>query len=189
MADLPAPTDMVMVAIMPKPRDMEIARVLGWYRIPLRSAPYIVAVDYLAFYQPATFGDDHKWKIEYIAPVLGHELVTRAELFKEDVDTPKGLEEYYKMQVGSLILLPTPVVAEKWKRLSFLYTTGERLLNSEILNQLTIQNEERATYWQALRERGKQYQHYQVAKLLELPPEADLTALFTLMGGGNPFDE
>ena len=35
----------------------EIARLLGWYRIPLRTAPKVVAVDYLAFYQPSAFGE------------------------------------------------------------------------------------------------------------------------------------
>jgi hypothetical protein len=34
-------TDIVLVAIMKDPRDLEIARVLGWYRIPVRHAPWI----------------------------------------------------------------------------------------------------------------------------------------------------
>ena len=49
------PQALVLVAFIPTPRDLEIARVLGWYRIPLRSAPKVIAVDYLAFYQPASF--------------------------------------------------------------------------------------------------------------------------------------
>jgi hypothetical protein len=47
------PTDLILVCVLPTPRDLEIARLLGWYRIPLRTAPKVVAVDYLAFYQPA----------------------------------------------------------------------------------------------------------------------------------------
>jgi hypothetical protein len=66
-------------ASSPLPRDMEIARLLGWYRIPLRTAPKVVAVDYLAFYQPASFGE-RSGQIEYIAQVRGHELTTRGEL-------------------------------------------------------------------------------------------------------------
>ena len=30
-------SDLVLVAVMPNQRDLEIARVLGWYRIPLKS--------------------------------------------------------------------------------------------------------------------------------------------------------
>lgn len=49
-------TALVLVAILKEPRDIEIARMLGWYRIPLRSAPKVVAVDYLAFYQTGALG-------------------------------------------------------------------------------------------------------------------------------------
>ena len=52
-----SPTSLVLVCLLPTPRDLEIARLLGWYRIPLRSAPKVVAVDALAFYQPASFGE------------------------------------------------------------------------------------------------------------------------------------
>jgi hypothetical protein len=41
----------VLVAVVNNRRDLEIARLLGWYRIPVRSAPKAVGVDYLAFYQ------------------------------------------------------------------------------------------------------------------------------------------
>jgi hypothetical protein len=74
-------TSLVLVAVINKPRDLEIARLLGWYRIPLRTAPKVIAVDYLAFYQTGAFGDD-KWRIRFIAPVRGHELTTRADLLK-----------------------------------------------------------------------------------------------------------
>lgn len=63
MADLPGTSDLVLVCLLPEPRDLEIARVLGWYRIPLRSSPKIVAPDYLAFYQPSSFGGEHKWRM------------------------------------------------------------------------------------------------------------------------------
>ena len=65
------PTDLILVCLLPTPRDMEIARLLGWYRIPLKSAPKVVSVDYLAFYQPASFGE-RSGKVEYIAQVRGH---------------------------------------------------------------------------------------------------------------------
>lgn len=70
MDNLPQPNALILVAFMPSPRDLEVARVLGWYRIPLRTAPKVVAVDYLAFYQPASFGA-RKWLIERVAPVRG----------------------------------------------------------------------------------------------------------------------
>ena len=56
MSSFPPDSALILVAIMPARRDLEIARLLGWYRIPLRSAPKVVNVDYLAFYQASAFG-------------------------------------------------------------------------------------------------------------------------------------
>ena len=186
---LPSPTDLILVAFMRAPRDMEIARLLGWYRIPLRTAPKVVAVDYLAFYQPASFGDDHKWCIEVVAPVKGHELATRGDLFKDDLDHPGSREEYYKIQIGTLQTLPRPIQAEKWKRVTFLYTTGEHLLQAETINQLTVHDTERNVLWQALRERAVERQTYKLADLPEFPIDPEIMAYFGLLGGGSPFEE
>ncbi len=94
--NLPQANSLILVAFVPTPRDLEIARVLGWYRIPLRTSPKVVSVDYLAFYQPASFGD-HKWRIEMVSQVRGHELVTRAKLIRDQPDHPKAREEYFKI--------------------------------------------------------------------------------------------
>ncbi len=52
-----SPAALILVAIIPTPEDLQVARVLGWYRIPIRTAPRILNVDFLAFYQPASFID------------------------------------------------------------------------------------------------------------------------------------
>jgi len=147
------PVDLVLVAILNNKRDFEIARVLGWYRIPLKTAPKTVSVDWLAFYQTAKFGDE-KWSINYVAPVRGHELTTRAELLRTQPDHPRAAEAYFKIQLGPLERLARPIPSRKWRRLTFLYTTGERLLGALELNDLIVQSGEREQLWQALRERG-----------------------------------
>jgi hypothetical protein len=70
-----------LVCLLPQPCDVEIARLLGWYRIPLKPAPKVISVDSLAFYQHASFG-------ERGAPVRGHEPITRAELLHDKADLP-----------------------------------------------------------------------------------------------------
>jgi hypothetical protein len=159
MPSLPSPTSLILVAVMKEQRDLEIARLLGWYRIPLRFAPKVVAVDYLAFYQTGAFGEE-KWRIQYLAPVRGHELLTRGELLKDEPEHPRAKEEYYKIQIGPLINLPKPILAKKWRRITFLYTTGEYLLNADTVNDLVVHTEERRVLWQALRERASQVQQY-----------------------------
>src|SRR5512144_2867835 len=140
------PTSLVLVCLLPTPRDLEIARLLGWYRIPLRTAPKVVAVDYLAFYQPASFGDS-AGQVDFVAPVRGHELTTRAELLKDEASHPRAHDEYYKIELGGLERLPEPILADKWKRLTFLYTTGEYLQDARTLNDLVVKAEERDVLW------------------------------------------
>ena len=170
-------TSLVLVCLIPSPRDLEIARLLGWYRIPLRTAPKVVAVDYLAFYQPSTFGD-RSGQIEYIAQVKGHELTTRGELLKDEADHPRAREEYYKIQLGALEKLKEPIKADKWKRLTFLYTTGEYLLHAHLLNDLVVQNEERELLWKSLRERAEHEQTYHTdLPAVDIPPEVLIALL------------
>lgn len=182
-----SPTSLVLVCLLPSPRDLEIARLLGWYRIPLRTAPKVVAVDYLAFYQPSAFGG-RGGQIEFIAQVRGHELTTRGELFKDEADHPRSKEEYYKVQLGGLEKLSQSIIADKWKRLTFLYTTGEYLLNAKLLNDLVVQNEEREILWKSLRERAENEQLYKVdLPEADIPPEV-LMALLGIKEVQEPYD-
>jgi len=181
------PNSLILVAFLPRPRDLEIARLLGWYRIPLRTAPKVVAVDYLAFYQSSSFGE-RGGQIEFIAPVRGHELTTRAELLRDEADHPRAHEEYYKIQVGGLERLPQPILADKWKRLTFLYTTGEYLLKAKTLNDLVVEGDERQLLWRSLRERAENEQLYKT-ELPEagIPPDV-LIALLGIKDIQAPYD-
>jgi hypothetical protein len=169
MTNYPPPESLMLVAVMPAPRDMEIARLLGWYRIPMRTAPKVVDVDYLAFYQTDAFGPEHRWKIEYFAEVRGHELTTRSELFRDQPGHARGHEEYFKIQIGGLQPLPKAILAERWKRVTFLYTTGELFQMAGSINDLVVQSDERQLLWQSLRERALKADSYRASAL----PESD----------------
>jgi hypothetical protein len=173
--------------LLPTPRDLEIARLLGWYRIPLRSAPKVVAVDYLAFYQPSAFGD-RSGQIEYVAPVRGHELTTRGELLKDEADHPRAKEEYYKIQIGGLEKLKEPIKTDKWKRITFLYTIGEYLLQARTLNDLVVDGDERQLLWKSLRERAENYQLYKTELPdVDIPPDV-LMALLGIKDTEGPYE-
>lgn len=172
-----SPTSLILVCFVPSPRDLEIARLLGWYRIPLRTAPKVVAVNYLAFYQPSSFGD-RGGQIEYVAEVRGHELTTRGELLKDEIDHPRAKEEYYKIQIGGLERLKEPLIADKWKRITFLYTTGEYLLQAKTINDLVVNGDERELLWSSLRERAENEQLYKTDLPKEdIPPDVLMALL------------
>jgi hypothetical protein len=182
------PTDLILVCLLPTPRDLEIARLLGWYRIPLRSAPKVVAVDYLAFYQPSAFAA-RGGQIEFIAKVNGHELTTRGDLLRDEADHAHAKEEYFKIQIDSLEKLSQPIATDKWKRLTFLYSTGEYLLNAKTINDLVVSGDERQLLWRSLRERAENEQLYKVdLPEADIPPEV-LMALLGIKELQGDFDD
>ena len=129
------PDARVLVCLINKRRDLEIARWEHWYRIPVKHAPPDFLADILAFYLTAAF-DDEKWAIHEYAHVRGHELVRRVDLFPDDQDHPRANELYYKMQLGPLQRLTRPIPSLKWHRVTFIQTTGDRFINALELSEL-----------------------------------------------------
>lgn len=170
-------TALFLVAIIPNQRDFDIARLLGWYRIPLKTAPKVISVDYLAFYQTAAFNESERWRISWIAPVIGHELTTRRDLLTEEIDHPRVDEEYFKLQLGPLHRLPNPILTEKWRRITFFYTTGRHLKQAKTVNDLVVHDEERDLLWHSLRERALKANEYKADQLPELPVDPAILAL------------
>lgn len=131
-----APDARVLVCLINNPRDLEIARWDHWYRIPVKRAPSEYLADYLAFYLTEKFGDE-KWAIHEYAAVRGHELVRRVDLFPNEPDHPRADALYYKMQLGPLQRLPRPIPSLRWRRITFIQTTGDRLMNALEIGELT----------------------------------------------------
>lgn len=137
-ASMPRPTPRrdVLVAIMNNRRDLEIARLQHWYRIPVRSAPKnIEEAQWLAFYQTAAFGEE-RWAIRYYAPILGRSIVKRRELFPDQPDHPRAEHEYYKLELGELRCLERPIISRRGRRIVFIPTTWEKFCRAEEINDL-----------------------------------------------------
>jgi hypothetical protein len=180
MLTYPGDESLILVGVIPRPADLEIARLLGWYRIPMRSAPKVVNVDYMAFYQTGAFGAKHRWRIEYFAEVKGNELTTRGELFRDQQQHPRANEEYYKIQLGSLQSIPEPIMADRWKRITFLYTTGELFRKAKTVSDLVVRSDERKILWRSLRERAMQNSLYSRGQDFETDFELDESILLML---------
>jgi hypothetical protein len=114
-------SDRVLVAIMNNRRDFEVARDEGWYRIPQKHAPQSTTeAAALAFYFTKAFGEEDKWSIRWYAPVRGHELVRRRDLFPDEPDHPRAGEAYFKLQLGPLMQLELPIYSLRWRRVTFI---------------------------------------------------------------------
>ncbi len=135
MDGLIEPDARVLVCLINKPHDLEIARWEHWYRIPYKNAPADFLADILAFYLTASFGDE-KWAVHEYAHVRGHELVKRVDLLPDQPDHPHASDLYYKMQLGPLQRLTRPIPSLKWRRISFIQTSGDRFTNALELSEL-----------------------------------------------------
>jgi hypothetical protein len=146
--------DRVLVAVMNHPRDLEIARDQGWYRIPAEKAGRGAHFEYIAFYFTAAFGKK-RWAIHYYARQLGHELATRRDLLPEEADHPRAARPYYKLQLGPLKQREPPIASLRWRRVSFIHTTWDRFEVAEEINDLFVEGDEFVDrLYHALREEG-----------------------------------
>lgn len=126
----------LLVALLPSPRDLDLAREAGWYRIPAAHAPPALAgVRALAFYQPASFGA-RRWRIEWWAAVRTVVPTTRAALLPTEPDHPRAAEPYLRVDLGPLHPLDPPLVNQDGRRLLFLPTTWGRLTAAAALSDL-----------------------------------------------------
>lgn len=130
------PEDRVLVAVVPNLRDWELIQNERWYRVPAKNAPAgMPDFDYLAFYFPKVFDADG-WAIHYYAGVQGHELVTRKDIFPREMDHPRASQWYYKMQIGPLQHRIPAIVSRRWRRVSFIVTSGDRFMDALEINDL-----------------------------------------------------
>ncbi len=126
----------VLIAIVKDRRDLEIARVERWYRIPVRSAPKnLEAARWLAFYQTKAFGEE-RWAIRYYAPILGRSILKRRDLLPDQLDHPRANQDYYKIELGELQSLERPIISRRGRRLVFIPTTWEKFRHAEEINDL-----------------------------------------------------
>lgn len=131
----PRSTERVLVAVVTHPRDWALIQREHWYRIPLAHAPQRLGAEYLAFYHTKAF-EDLRWSIAYYAPVEGYRLATRRELLPAELTHPRAEALYYRIELGPLLALPRPILSPRLRRITFFYTTLDRLLAAREIRDL-----------------------------------------------------
>ena len=151
-ADSDAKRRTVLVAVVNNADDLQRAASDGWYRIPQRRAPRRVGADYIAFYQTGIFkGAPEAQTITYFAPTRRYRLLTRAELLPNEADHPRAEDYYYRIDLGPLQRLDTPVPAVSMKRITFIHTTLHKLLTASDVRDLFYREDPFDRLWKTLR--------------------------------------
>lgn len=130
----------VLVAIMPTKSDMKIAHEQNWYRIPVDQVERLKqrgawAPKWLAFYQPKIFRDE-AFAVNYYASVKSIQQAFRYELFPDEPQNPKSQKHYYKINICPMEKLSKPIYSRRLRRILFIPTTWEKLINASEINDL-----------------------------------------------------
>jgi len=144
-----------LVAILKYKSDLSIALNNNWYRIPLktkRTPPTVREnkLEFIAFYQTSVFGDE-AFKIKWFARVKNISVVKRNELFPAEPRNPKSEEDYYKIEFDKCEELERPIISKRHRRILFINTTYERLIQSKEFNDLFIESPIEENLWKKLK--------------------------------------
>lgn len=124
----------VLVGVLKDKRDLNILLTKRWYRIPIAHMPRR-QFKYLAFYQPALFGRRGK-RIMYYARVLNYQIGKRKDLLPDEPNHPGADGYYLRFRLIKVKKLLCPVRNIIPRRISFGFTTMDRLLKSKDILQL-----------------------------------------------------
>ena len=113
----------------------------------------MLVFNWLAFYFTKAFGEN-RWTIHYYAPIQGHELVTRRDLIPSEPDHPRAGNWYYALQLGPLEHKLPPIVANRWRRVTFIVTSGDRFMNAHEINDLFERESPAGQLYVRLKEMG-----------------------------------
>jgi len=125
---------LVLVGVVNRKKDLEIARNQHWYRIPLKHAPKRKA-KYLALYQTRVFDKEGK-AINYYASIKGFSFHRRSELLPDEPNHPRSEDYYQKLNLGPLRATPSRIENRYGRRINFAFTTLERLLGAKEISEL-----------------------------------------------------
>ncbi|MFP4323102.1 MAG: hypothetical protein ACLFTK_11670 [Anaerolineales bacterium] len=129
------PEDRVLVGVIKRKKDFQMAQEQGWYRIPQGNASKGIHAEYIAFFFSRAFGE-HNGAIHYYARRTGLELATRRDLLPDEPYHKHAEAIYHKLTFRELKAKVPPIRNEPQRRFSFIYTTWDRFIQAETINDL-----------------------------------------------------
>ncbi len=147
-----------LVGVVADDADLHRFRDEKWYRIPDRALGRSLGRDALhelrtlAIYQSGGVTDGLPGSIELWGEIAAIETMRRRELLPEERTHPAADELYHRLRIDAVRRLPQPIVSRLPRRVTFLRTTRERLLQAVDLNDLVIVSAAEDRLWREVRE-------------------------------------
>ncbi|MBK9196680.1 MAG: DUF559 domain-containing protein [Flavobacteriales bacterium] len=142
----------VLVAYVPTPKDFAIARLQGWYRIPVDHAPNMLRrgkLTHIAFYHPAAFGEE-RYTIRWYSPVTSLKVRRRVDILPQESLHPNAQKEYYVVGCAEMRELPSVIRSRRPRRPIFIPTTYRKLQTATDINHLFNDSPLENLLWQEL---------------------------------------
>jgi hypothetical protein len=128
----------VLVGVINRPKDFEIAKTLGWYRIPEGRAPKGIDAEYIAFFFSRRF-KELNGGIHFYARRTGMELATRLQLLPDEPQHPHAQDSYHQIQFKTLEAKIPPILNTSRRPISFIHTTWDRFSSAQTISDLYSQ--------------------------------------------------
>jgi hypothetical protein len=172
-----------LVAVVTNDADLHRFARDRWYRVPARAVGHAIGSGALeesrslALYQTSGVRDGLPGAIELWGDVEEMLTLPRREIIPGEPSHPAAAELYHLLRLSRVDRLPTPIIARRPRRLTFLRTTRDRLLNAVDINDLIVGSPAEERLWRALRARGGEMERRLFMRADDLVMEVDF-ALF-----------
>ena len=130
----PEKNDLVLIGVVKRAEDLKHVEDDHWYRIPARVA-FRKLPGYLAVYPTSRCGG-RGGGISFYSQIHKIIRVKRIELLPEENLHPRAEEWYWKLELGPPQKLPRRIENRLRRRITFAYTTRNKLLNSHEMGEL-----------------------------------------------------
>lgn len=127
--------DRVLIVLLTKPDEWDIARNRHWYRLPLKHGPRDIAAQWIAFYQPGAFGQE-RWGIHFYARIREVHVVRRIDLFPHEPGHPRAEQHYHVISFDPPMKLAKPLLSDHGRRFVWTDTTWWRFTSAASLDEL-----------------------------------------------------
>ncbi len=131
--------DRVLVGVVKRAKDFEIARRQNWYRIPEGQLPRGLNAEYIAFFLSGRSFKAEGGSVAYFARVTGLELARRRDLLPDEARRAEQI--YYKVQFRDVIQKDPPIRNQPARPISFIRTTWDRFISAEFVSDLYLKSE------------------------------------------------
>lgn len=125
----------ISVAIVKRARDWQQLITHHHYHMPIRHLTRISQSPWVAFYLPG-WHHAHPHSVTHIAHVHAIDIMMRQSYLPNEDKHPHAQALYLILTFHALYQLPTPIISQRWRRISVMHTTWAAFCRADDVSTL-----------------------------------------------------